>query len=114
MHLYLPEVGVPAILVIGQHSDLDKKGSDRASASIPRRDVHPTCGLVQVNGLQFLKVVEAAANPHRDPIGRIALVELIVRVDAYTLHRGFAAKLDIYKVRLWPIRLPIRVEAVVS
>lgn len=67
MHLYLPEVGVPAILVIGQHSDLDKKGSDRASASIPRRDVHPTCGLVQVNGLQFLKVVEAAANPHRDP-----------------------------------------------
>lgn len=44
------------------------------------------------------------------PVWCIALISLVISVDTNVTDGHFASKLDVDKVWLWPIRLPVRVQ----
>lgn len=114
VHLDLTKVGVPPVLMVRKHSNLHKERAHGVAGRISSCNVDPTSGLVQVYGLKLLQVVKAAAHADGDPIGGVTLVELVISVDAYSLDCGLAPKLNVHKVWLRPVRLPIGVQTVVS
>lgn len=109
VHLDLAEVGVPPVLVVGQHGNLHEERAHGVARRVPGCNVNPTGGLVQVDGLKLLQVMKAAAHTDGDPVGRVTLVQLVISVDAYSLNCGLAPKLNVHKVWLRPVRLPVGV-----
>lgn len=67
VHLDLAKVGVPPVLVVRQHGNLHEERAHRVACRISSCNVDPAGGLVQVNSLQLLQVVKAAAHAYRDP-----------------------------------------------
>lgn len=90
VNLDLSDVRVAAILVVGQDGHLDKVRAQHLCLAVlaalwrgfaRRQDGHPTARLVELLDVDFLQVVERAADADRDLRWRVALIELEVRVD---------------------------------
>lgn len=110
----LSNVRVPSVLVVRDHSNLDHESTDRFVAHVLDRDHHPPGGLIEVDYLDLLQVVEVRARPNRDAAGRVALVQFVVRVNVDLVDGRLSLELNVDQMRQLAIRLPIRVHAIVS
>eukprot|EP00444_Apocalathium_aciculiferum_P022976 CAMPEP_0183428152 /NCGR_PEP_ID=MMETSP0370-20130417/44232_1 /TAXON_ID=268820 /ORGANISM="Peridinium aciculiferum, Strain PAER-2" /LENGTH=223 /DNA_ID=CAMNT_0025612879 /DNA_START=32 /DNA_END=701 /DNA_ORIENTATION=+ len=133
--LNLPQVSVPAILVVGQNSDLHEMRPHevqsaanlkvsghtrwhRRSSGLPTRlrqsDRNPAFRFFQVNDLNLLQIMVRCPYPDRDARRGVGLVNLEIGVDAQLGHPRFSRKLDVDEMWLRAIRLPERVRVAVT
>ena len=78
--LDLPEVSVPALLVVLDHGHLQQECPHQLLIHVLQRDLHPARRLLELHHLDLLEVVEVSPDPDRDPGGGVALIKLVVRV----------------------------------
>lgn len=110
----LPHVGVPSVLMVRDHGDLQHEGAYGLDVPILDGYLHPAGGFGEIHDLQLLQIVEVRAGAYGDPGGGVAFVQLVVGVDVDLADVRPLVELDVHQVRQLPVRLPVRVHDVVS
>ena len=106
-------MGVSAILMHGEDGYLDEGGVDGVSGVIGELDANPAAGVGELLLLDLDEVVERATRADDDAGGRVGLVLLVVQVEMHLRDERLLGELDVDRVRLQAVRLPVRLQAVV-
>lgn len=76
--------------------------------------MNPTTGLHHLQLPDLLQVVEVVPDSDGDFAGSVALVGFVIGVNTQHLHRGPPPELYVDEVRLGSVRLPVRLQIIVS
>lgn len=107
IHPDLPHMSVPAILMIRQGSDLYHECPDGFPFRVCQADRDPTTRLTEFKQLYFLEVMEVVSSSDRDLVRCVTLIWFEVCVEGHAVDGRFATELDVDKVWLYSIWLPV-------
>ena len=113
VNLNLTNVCVTSILMVGKNGDLDQKGTD-GRLVVLERNHDPTVGFMEFHVLDLLQIMKMITDTNGNSKRSVRFVQFVVCVDAHVLDQHLLLELDVDQVRLGPVRLPIRFQAVVA
>lgn len=110
----LTEVSIAAVLMVRHHGHLEHVSPDGLVSEVLDGHGNPARRLGQLEDLDLLQVVEVRTGPDGDPARRVALVQLVVRVQEHVTDGLLGPELDVHQVGQLTVALPVRVHALVS
>eukprot|EP00963_Diacronema_lutheri_P006624 scaffold584_cov338-Pavlova_lutheri.AAC.35 len=114
IHVHLAQMGVSAVLVVGQDHHLQHKGAHVAAWIRGERHGAPTLRFRHLHADHLPQVPRRVPDAHRHLQRRVALVASEIGVHRHALHRNAPGELGGHGVRLCAVALPVRVRASVS